>query len=189
MTLRSFGRALTLAALVSGLSSTMAESVTSDRGAAPTREQLLGAWRLVRIEYQGSHGAEPDPYYAADSVGVLIYDSTGWMSVQIASAARSPVSVPADRRTTRLTPSAALARARAFDTYYAYFGRWDYDPTRGVLTHHISASLIPEEQDMSYFQEVRLVEGRLVMTNRGTAREAPWTRRKIWEPAAATTAR
>lgn len=151
-----------------------------DRAAAAIRGQLIGAWRLVSIEYEGDHGREPDPYYGPDCTGLLVYDARGWMSVQIVSAHRASVEVPEDRLTAPLTPESAAARAHAFDSYYAYFGRWRYDAQRGSVIHEVSASLIPEEQGISYSQQVSLEDGRLILTNRGAGRSGLPLRRKIW---------
>jgi hypothetical protein len=51
---------------------------SADRGdtAHLSRNDLIGVWRLVRIEYSGSHGAIADPFYQADSTGLIIYDSS-----------------------------------------------------------------------------------------------------------------
>ena len=48
-----------------------------------TRQQLIGAWRLMSIEYSDSSGQSADPFYQPDSTGLIVYDSSGWMSVHI----------------------------------------------------------------------------------------------------------
>ena len=108
----------------------------ADGAAGPTRQDLIGAWVLVRIEFSGPHGPLPDPFYQADSVGLLVYDSSGYMSVQIAAPHREAWAIPASRG-----PATAAAHAQqkttAFDTYYAYFGTWTYDPAASVVTHAV----------------------------------------------------
>ena len=49
----------------------------------PTREQLIGAWRLVSIESATPGGAVVDPFFEKGSAGFIVYDASGWMSVQI----------------------------------------------------------------------------------------------------------
>jgi hypothetical protein len=41
-----------------------------------------------------------------------------------------------------------------FDSYYAYFGTWDYDPDTSVITHHLNSSLLPYETGQDYRREV-----------------------------------
>src|ERR1700722_18879329 len=62
-----------------------------------TRERLVGVWRLVRIEYSDPRGSTVDPFYQAASTGLLIYDSSGWMSVRISAPNRTAFEVPGRR--------------------------------------------------------------------------------------------
>lgn len=147
-----------------------------------TREEVVGVWRLVRIEYSGPHGARVDPFYQTGSTGLLIYDPSGWMEVQIAAPHRQLFEVPQQR--TGAAPTAdAAAKAGAFDSYYAYDGTWELDAASSVLTHHVLDSLIPAEAGKTYTQQVSLENGRLVFTNRSGGRAAETVRRKIWERA------
>src|SRR5260221_1333512 len=44
---------------------------------------LVGTWRLVSIETLRSNGEVIYPFYGKHPEGLLIYDPSGWMSVQI----------------------------------------------------------------------------------------------------------
>ncbi len=141
---------------------------------------LIGTWQLRAIEYRGPHGETRDPYYQAGSKGILIYDPSGWMSVQITGPDRRPW--PASEQRVPANPAAASALvAAAFDSYYSYYGRWQFDPAAAVVTHHVEASLIPSEVGRSYTQAVSFEGEYLVFTNRSDAPGAPTLRRKIWE--------
>ena len=59
------------------------------------RDQLIGAWRLVSMDYRGPDNASVDPFYQPDSTGLIIYDASGWMSVHIAGPHRQAWKVPA----------------------------------------------------------------------------------------------
>lgn len=176
---------LSLLGLVSSLAiGSAAPLAQQGSSAAQLAPALVGTWRLLRIEYQDANGSGPDPYYGAGCSGLLIYDASGWMSVQIVGARRATVEVPEERRGAPLTPEAARARAQAFDSYYAYYGHWRYDPQQRLVVHQVSESLIPEEHDRSYAQQVGFENGRLVLTNRGSGPGGAPLRRKIWERAA-----
>ena len=146
-------------------------------------ERLVGAWRLVEIDYRGPHGETTDPFYQDGSSGLIVYDPSGWMSVQIGAPRRrgpriAAVRVPEVRGSARLT-------AQAFDTYYSYYGTWDYDAATSTVTHHLESSLIPEETGMSYAQTASLEGGRLVLTVRTGDPGRETVRRKVWERVAA----
>jgi Lipocalin-like domain len=144
-----------------------------------TRRQFIGAWRLVSIDYTGVSGKLVDPFYQSDSVGLIIYNASGWMSVQISAPQRAGAKVPASRLTPATGPEAE-SKAAAFDSYYAYFGTWDYDREKSVMTHHVKSSLLPAEVDMNYPQEVTVVGDRMTFIGRDPNHGSPIIRRKVW---------
>lgn len=146
----------------------------------PTPQQLTGAWRLVRIEYGGTKGVLTDPFYQPDSTGIIIYDASGWMSVQISAPRRESWPVP-ESRPTPADATETSRKAAAFDTYYAYYGTWTLDEQSGVMTHHVASSLIPAEDGVDYRQQISFEGGRLVFTTHTGTGEAMATRRKFWQ--------
>jgi hypothetical protein len=166
-----------------GLCASLLEAASTDLGdtSHPTRPDLIGAWRLVRIEYSGPHGPIADPFYGADSTGVIIYDSSGWMSVHIVAPHRQAWEVPAARLSSIAMSQDLKLKAAAFDTYYTYFGTWDFDEGTSVVTHHVKSSLIPAETGLNYAQKATLESGRLVFTVRSGSKGEETVRRKIWE--------
>jgi Lipocalin-like domain len=146
-----------------------------------TRDGVVGVWRLVRIEYSGPHGTTLDPFYQAGSTGLLIYDSSGWMSVDIVAPDRRSFEVPSQRLSPDEDGKLAALKAAAFDGYYAYDGTWDFDAETSELVHHVIRSLLPAESGLTYTQKVSLEGGRLVFSNRSGAKGEETLRRKIWE--------
>jgi Lipocalin-like domain len=146
-----------------------------------TRQELIGVWRLIRIDSAGPSGAIVDPFYQADSTGIIIYESSGWMSVHIVAPHRVAWEVPASRVPSGGTARDAPLKAAAFDTYYAYFGTWDLDEPASVVTHHVKSSLIPAETGVNYAQAITLESGRLVFTTRSGDKGREIIRRKVWE--------
>lgn len=156
-------------------------SAARDRAAPPpARQSLIGAWRLVAIDYVGPDGETVDPFYQAGSQGIIIYDASGWMSVQIAAPDRRTFKVP-ETRVPRIEGAGQPLKAEAFDTYYSYFGTWDYDAAAAVITHHLTSSVIPAESGMSYAQSVAFEGERLILTVRGGTAGGRTVRRKVWE--------
>jgi hypothetical protein len=152
----------------------------SNPGAPIEREDLLGTWRLTRMSYSGLNGTHVDPFYQPDSGGLLIYDRSGWMSVQISSPRRASGDIPRVRGQP-VGAGTALHEAAAFDTYYAYFGTWTFDPATATVTHHVTGALIPAEVGLDYGQTAALDHGRLVLTTRSVEQGQMIVREKIWE--------
>jgi hypothetical protein len=145
------------------------------------KEQLIGAWRLVSMDYRGPDNASVDPFYQPDSTGLIIYDASGWMSVHIAGPHRQAWKVPASRLSTGGSPQDGALKAAAFDSYYAYFGTWELDELQSVVTHHVITALLPAEDGQSYAQQVALENGRLIFTTRTGPEGRQTVRHKIWE--------
>ena len=169
-----------LAALFACLTLALALRAESNPGAPLEREDLLGTWRLTRMSYSGLNGTHIDPFYQVDSSGLLIYDRSGWMSVQISSPRRASGEIPRVRGQ-RLPAATARRKAAAFDTYYAYFGTWTFDPVTATVTHHVTGALIPAEVGLDYGQSAALDRGRLVLTTRSVEQGQTIVREKIWE--------
>jgi hypothetical protein len=146
-----------------------------------TKEQLIGAWHLVSMDYRGPDNASVDPFYQPDSTGLIIYDPSGWMSVHIAGLHRQAWKVPASRLPRSGSLQDSALKVAAFDTYYAYFGTWDLDEAQSVVTHHVVSALLPAENGQSYAQQVALENGRLTFTTRTGPEGRQTVRHKIWE--------
>ena len=142
-----------------------------------TQQDLIGAWRLVSIDVQGPTGREADPFYGNGSRGLLIYDASGWFSVQIEGADRPPVQVPGARAVAAAAAAAAAADSKALNSYYAYFGTWSFDPTTSVVTHHAKGALYPSEDAAVYPQHVEVVGRRMTFSRTQNGK----TQTKVWE--------
>jgi hypothetical protein len=157
-------------------------SAQSGQESQTTRQSLIGAWRLVSIQVVGPGGPSNDPFYNADPTGILVYDPSGWMSVQIAGQPRPSMDAPASRPAGRpRTAERAQLEAAVLDTYYAYYGTWEFDQATSRVTHHIKSSLIPGETGMSYSQTVSLEGGNLVFTVRHEAPGGATVQKKVWK--------
>ena len=160
-----------------------ASLVQAADGGSIKREQLIGAWRLVSMDYRGPDNSSVDPFYQPGSTGLLIYDSSGWMSVHIVGPHRQAWKVPVSRLPATGNPQERALKAAAFDTYYAYFGTWEFDEAHAVVTHHVASALLPAEVGQSYAQQIALENGRLIFTTRTGPKGRETVRRKIWERA------
>jgi hypothetical protein len=96
--------------------------------AAKIKQQLIGSYRLVSFVNYDESGTERKTNY---TVGQISYDAAGRMSAQLMMPDR-PV---AGRGATD------AQRAAAATGYVAYFGRYEIDAARGVVTHHVEGAL------------------------------------------------
>jgi hypothetical protein len=99
-------------------------------------KQLIGAWRLV--DFSGDDYAMrtrgPRP------TGLVIYDATGVMSLQIMPDVSIRTAFAAKE------PTADEAKS-AFTGYQAYFGTYSVDPIARTVTHHLDGNLDPGQID------------------------------------------
>ncbi|HEX6349382.1 MAG TPA: lipocalin-like domain-containing protein [Candidatus Dormibacteraeota bacterium] len=100
---------------------------------SPERDPLVGTWRLVAVSAHDAEGkAIPEPNGPAPS-GLLIYTAEGTIAVLISQGGRRRLS--ADR-----VAAPAEERAEAFQTFFAYGGRYSVDGDRVI--HHVEVSSV-----------------------------------------------
>jgi hypothetical protein len=90
-------------------------------------KKLAGAWRLVSVSNTDAtfHLAYDRP------TGLIMYDPSGWMSVQIA--------VKGDRKhfVNGIASGTTEEKAAAFDSYFSYYGTYTLDLKAQTITHHL----------------------------------------------------
>jgi hypothetical protein len=180
--------AISFCVLLGALSAASARSAQPDSIATPklTQQAIVGTWRLVSIDYSGPNGALADPVFGPNPQGIIIYEESGWMSVQIVTANRPMMTKPATRTSRVMTADDAKRAVEAFDTYYAYFGTWDYNADTSVITHHLKSSLLPYETGLEYRREVMFDGVHLRLIARSQERGEERQRTLVWTKGAAS---
>ena len=97
-------------------------------------EKLVGTWKLTAFEDRPAKGPVKYPY-GNTPAGLLIYDATGHMSIQIMKLPHPKV---ASGDEDKVTEKEKLA---LFDAYEAYFGTYQVDWTKHVVTHNVEGDL------------------------------------------------
>ena len=100
-------------------------------------ERFIGAWRLVAFEEDGPDGEVVYPY-GPDAAGLLVYDSSGRMSVQIMRRDRVPFS-SADWQN---VPAEEIKKA--IEGFTAFFGSYEVDEANSTILHHVEGHVLPE---------------------------------------------
>jgi hypothetical protein len=150
-------------------------------GVPTTRRDLIGAWRLVDIDVESPAGRELDPFYGSGSRGLLIYDASGWFSVQIEGSGRPTIQIPSVRPAVEPSDSTARLKATVLDSYYAYYGTWSFDPATSTVTHHAKGALYPGEDSATYPQHVELSGKRMSFTRTQNLAGRVTLQTKRWE--------
>jgi hypothetical protein len=151
------------------------------QAAAPAASELAGAWHLVSVETVRPNGEIIYPFYGKHPQGLIIYDSAGWMSVQIVSDPKPAVPAGNSRDSFRNAPAAE--KAIAADGYYAYFGTYTVDAAASTVTHHLKDSLYPGERGADFLRHCSIVNGQLTLVAKLHEMGEDHERRLIWQRA------
>lgn len=143
------------------------------------RDQLPGAWRLLSIETIKPNGQVIYPFYGKHPEGLLVYDKSGWMSVQIVSDPKP--TVPAADSREEFLAAPADQKTKAIDGYYAYFGTWTVDAAKSTVTHHIEQSLYPAERGENGTRHFVLDGDRLTLTAKTHEMGEEHERKLVWQ--------
>jgi len=140
--------ALPMASLVPGQQKPQSQAARSDKA-----KRFLGTWKLVSIVSNG----KINPAYGNHPVGMICYDKTGHMAVQIMPDRLRPKfagSAP--------TPDEAKS---AIAGYIAYFGSFTINEKSKTVTHHRDGSLTPGMVGVDLVRRYEFESGdRLVLT-------------------------
>jgi len=170
---------LSISAFAETTQATPSSTVVSQ--ANSTRQSLVGAWRLKRIERLGANGPIVEPFYQSDSDGLIVYDASGWMSVQILGRHRPSIETPAQRTGSPTEQTNQPIKAALLDSYYAYFGTWQVDEATRTVTHQISGALYPDETGMRYAQQVSFEDDCMIFSISDQKNGQVIVRRKVWQ--------
>ena len=100
------------------------------------KDKFNGAWKLISTDYRGEDGEVTYPF-GEEVVGQLMYDGKGNMGAQIIRADR-PNFASGDWH--KGTPEEIKA---AFEGYRCYYGTYDVDEEKKMITHHVIGSSYP----------------------------------------------
>jgi lipocalin-like protein len=115
---------------------------------ADLQKKFVGSWKLISIE--GPNGI------STNSVGMVMYDGVGHMSVHIVRGDRP--AFPTGRRATD------QEKAEAFSSYTAYFGTYTFEPENGIVIHHLEGSLSPGQIGQDNIRYFELQGNRLTLS-------------------------
>jgi Lipocalin-like domain len=112
--------------------------------------EIFGVWPLVSLDAIKPNGETTTGWLGENPSGLLVYDASGYISVQIMGSARETAHHDQEKLGSR-------------SHYYAYFGRFEVDKLAKTITHHVQGSLLPEEIGVIYKQNFTLSEDQLTL--------------------------
>lgn len=149
-----------VAAVTFGAAEIPAQSRNSDA------KQLIGMWRLVSIvDMKGEKRLGENP------TGLIVYDASGKMSVQIMPGTPRPKYAGAQP-----TPDEAKA---ALNGYGAYFGTYTVDKKSRTVTHNLEGSINPGNIGVSWVRRYEFGPKNRITLITLPLTETSW--RLVWE--------
>ena len=120
-----------------------------------SKQLLVGSWKLVSFESRDVNGSISYPW-GKDTVGYLMYNADGYMSVTIMSSNRAKFS------SEDLKGGATEEKVAAADTYISYCGR--YEVKQDTVIHHIELSFFPNWIGVDQKRELSIDGNRLSLS-------------------------
>lgn len=127
------------------------------------KKLFFGAWRLLAYEFRDESGNISCPF-GQDFNGLIMYDRSGMMSVQI---------IRGDRP---LFPSEDMFGAdpeyikAAFEGLNTYFGRYDVDEAQQIVAHHLESASLPNRVGSTQTRHYEFSNATLTLTLKAPAR-------------------
>jgi hypothetical protein len=112
-------------------------------------EELCGVWQLVSLDAIKPDGEITTGWLGPRPAGLLVYDRSGYLAVQIMRGPRE-----------RTVPDQARA---SHPEYYAYFGTFEVDERAHTIVHRVQGSLFPDEAGVSYRQDFTVSRDQLIL--------------------------
>jgi lipocalin-like protein len=143
--------------------------------AADLQRKFVGSWKLISIE-----GPSPNQQpINGKTFGIIMYDNTGHMAVQIVRGDRPAFPSGASQATDQ-------ERAQAYSTYVAYYGTYTFEPENHIVIHHLEGSITPGQIGQDNIRYFELKGNRLTLSvaNDGKGGRIPFkdtTRHLTWE--------
>ncbi len=124
-------------------------------------QSLVGTWKLTAYEDHLADGSIEYPY-GGKPVGLLIYDATGHMAIQIMKMPHPKVASGDEEKV------APEEKRALFDSYIAYFGTYVVDWAKKTVTHKVAGDLYDVYVGTSQDRPFQLNGDRLTLTPRWT---------------------
>lgn len=121
------------------------------------KEKFIGTWNLISNEWKSDDGQVTYPL-GRNTLGQLMYDGKGNMSAQLTNPAR-----PRFASDDWLKGTLEEMKS-AFQGYRCYFGTYDVDEKKKIVTHHVKGSIFPNYMGQDNVRYYEFSGNRLILT-------------------------
>lgn len=132
--------------------------------------EFTGAWRLVSVQEREPDGSLTNPY-GEHPVGLLLYDETGRMSVQIMRSDRARLS----SNDWDEIPAGEIKSA--VEGFTAFFGTYEINEAEAVIIHRVEGHLLPNSVGKDLRRSYEFSGNRLTLKP-SASRSVTWERVK-----------
>jgi hypothetical protein len=128
--------------------------------------RFVGTWMLAAL---GGEGVLVERL-GTNPVGILVYDTSGNMSVQIMNRehGRLPLGTDKDIKA-------------AFQSYVGYFGKYSIDLEERSITHHVAGSLYPRDVGRDFKRLYEFSGDQLILIATGLIAGDPIAAHLVWK--------
>ena len=120
--------------------------------------QFVGTWELLSVERVDAEGTwSPSIGQLANSIGVLMYDESGHMSVHIMNLDRAAIS-------SGFAELSGDELRDLFRGYVAYFGTYDVNESESYVIHHRKGHLYPNQVGVDAKRFFEFSDDKLTLT-------------------------
>ena len=130
-------------------------------------DNFTGAWRVVSVEDRNPDGSLTYPY-GDEPAGLLLYDETGRMSVQIMRRDRAPLS------SNDWDEVSAGEVKSAIEGFTAFFGTYEVDEAEATIIHRVEGHVLPNSVGKDLKRGYEFSGNQLIL-------KPSASRRVIWE--------
>lgn len=120
------------------------------------KERLVGTWKLISSTRVVGDVAQPW-LWGPNTTGILMYTADGYMCANLTRPNR-PTFASADIRAGTIAEKAA-----AFDSFFAYCGRFEVNDAERSVVHKVESSLFPNWTGESQKRFVEINDKRLTL--------------------------
>jgi hypothetical protein len=147
--------------------------VAGAQGKSPAAT-IVGTWKVVTYEDRTEREAPKYPY-GEKPRGLLIYDATGHMAIQLMKVPHPKIASGDEEKA---TPEEKTA---LYDAYAAYFGTYNVDAKRSVVIHHVEGDLADVFIGTDQERPFEIAGDRLTLRPKWTVDGKQWTGLRVFE--------
>ena len=141
------------------MSLTLAPPVNSAFAQQSLKDKIVGTWKIISWESLRPSGQVINVWMGPHPTGLIIYQSNGYMAVQIMADPRPTFTQPP-----AISPPPYDEFRNAYFGYYAYWGTYTINDAGNGVVHNVEGSARPAEVGRKYQRSISIDGTKIVIT-------------------------